>query len=113
MKDRNPNPAHSVGDGAQKEQHNNEKEESYIETTKKDRHALDADINDEDYLKRKWHKIATDFRNEYKVDVDDETFKGENFAEVLESLGKKTGKTSEEIKGEIHNWKDREGEKRD
>lgn len=108
MKERNPNPAHSVGKGSQKEQHNEEHEESYVENPEKDIHTLDGDINDEDYLKRKWHKIATDFRREYKVDVDDDTYKGENFAEVLESLGKKTGKSSDELKGEIHKWNERD-----
>ena len=65
---------------------------------------MDGDINNEDYLKRKWHQIAEGFRKEYKIDVDDDTYKGENFAEVLESLEKKTGKSSDEIKGEIHKW---------
>lgn len=106
MKDRNPSPSHSVGKGAQREQHNSGNEESYVKNpNEKDRHDLDGDINDEDYLNYKWKKIADDFRREYNVDVDDETYRGESFAKVLESLKEKTGKSSEDLKQEIHNWK--------
>ncbi len=103
MKNKKETPKHSVGKGAQKEQLNSEDEPSYVEDPKNEE--SDGNENDGDYLEQKWKKIASDFRQKYKIDVTESEYKDDSFSEVLKKLESKTGKNNTALKQEIKDWK--------
>ncbi|MEM0518893.1 MULTISPECIES: hypothetical protein [Aequorivita] len=101
MSDKNVNPKHSTGKGAQAEQHNTSSEDSYVENPKEEKN---DDGNGDDYLKNKWKKISKDFEKTYNLEVSETDYKGENFSDTLKNLENKTGKSREKILDEIRNW---------
>lgn len=103
MSEKSGNPKHSVGKGAQRAQHNESDEKSYVSNPKKE------DGNDEshgdNYLEQKWKKIASDFQKNYNIPVSSEEIKDESFGDTLKRLEDKTGKSRTELEKEIKNWK--------
>lgn len=97
------NPKHSVGQGAQKEHHNEANEDSYVNNPKENK--AEDDDNDGDYLEQKWKKIAKDFKKNYNMEVSGSDVKDESFSDTLKQLETKTGKSRADLEKEIKNWK--------
>jgi hypothetical protein len=101
MSDKNVNPKHSTGKGAQAEQYNAENEDSYVENPKEENQ---DDSKDDDYLKNKWKQISKDFEKTYNLEISESDYQGESFSKTLKNLETKTGKPREKIVHEIRNW---------
>ena len=102
MSDKKVNPKHSVGKGAQSEQHNEKNEKSYVKDPDND--SVADEKKEGDYLEQKWSKIATDFQKNYNMDINTSEYKDETFSETLKRLENKTGKSEAELRKEIDKW---------
>lgn len=101
MSEKKQNAKHSVGKGAHKEKYSADNEKSYVENPED---AKSSNEKEGAYLDEKWKKISSDFREKYKVSIDDSEFKNSSFSDIAKKLEKQTGKTRVEIEKEIKNW---------
>ncbi|MDN3723740.1 hypothetical protein QRD02_05055 [Aequorivita sp. SDUM287046] len=98
------NPKHSVGRGPQRAQHNEPNEKSYTNAGAKEE--VENTANDDDYLEKKWKKIASNFNKKYNLDVSSSEMKENSFSDTLKNLEERTGKSGTDLKKEIENWKE-------
>ncbi|MCZ4318361.1 hypothetical protein O4H26_05100 [Aequorivita viscosa] len=101
MSDKEVNPKHSTGKGAQAEQHNTKKEESYVENPKETKK---NESENGDYLENKWKQISKDFEKTYNLEVSESDYQSESFSDTLKKLETKTGKSRAMLEDEIGNW---------
>lgn len=93
MSEEAQNAKHSVGKGAQKEQHNADgKEPSFVKNPKKSVED-NSDEHKGEYLDKKWKKAAGEFRENYNVDVDDSEYKEDSVGKELKDLDEENEKT--------------------
>ncbi len=58
-----------------------------------------------DNLEDKWYDIEDEYRTKYSILTNDDVYYDQGrFVEMLERIGKKRGKTRQQIRREIENW---------
>ncbi len=58
-----------------------------------------------DHLEDKWYDIEDEYRTKYSELTNDDVYYDQGrFIEMLERIGKKRGKTRQQIRKEIENW---------